>query len=331
MSGGLDSIDPARLARLRERFLDATDVRGKVADYWTDDDDLRAYDAVFAARIGWKWDAVLDELVERGFGGAGDSIVLDWGCGTGIASRRFAQRLGAAKVLLHDRSTRAMAIATERVRDELPGTAVETVVHPRAAAFDVLLISHVLDELGAADEVELLELVARSERVVWVEPGSRGVSRLLGAHRDRLVGSGFSAVAPCPHQGACSVLAHPDDRHWCHFFAQPPIEVFTDGSWARLFRRLGIDLRALPYAFLALTRRAPAGRAPSGDAARLVGRPEVGPKEARVHVCEAAGLSELRAFKGRAAAAWRALKKPNDLRSVKVLRDGDRIVEITRA
>ncbi|MFO1053705.1 MAG: hypothetical protein U1F36_15935 [Planctomycetota bacterium] len=55
-----------RLERLRALFLD--DERGamSLADYWRDDGDLAAYDSVLAERIGWKWDAVLDECAARG-------------------------------------------------------------------------------------------------------------------------------------------------------------------------------------------------------------------------------------------------------------------------
>jgi SAM-dependent methyltransferase len=295
-----------RLARLRARFLDATEIRGPLADYWLDDEDLAAYEAVFAARIGWKWDAVVDELAERGFARADADLVVDWGCGTGIAARRFAARFGAGRIVCHDRSPRAAAFAVARAREALPAIPAEAVGTCAGLRPDLLLISHVLDELDARAEVELLELVERSARVVWVEPGSRALSRLLSAHRDRLRGT-FRIVAPCPHQGPCSVLAAEDRQHWCHFFAKAPAEVFTDGTWVRLGRELGIDLRALPYAFVALARDRAADL--PAAAARLLGRPDVGNKEARAWLCAADGLQAVRVFKGRDRTTHRALKK----------------------
>ena len=63
-----------RLTRLRALFLD--DERGAegLADYWRDDRDLSAYDTVLAERIGWKWDAVLDECASRGLPRRDDAL-----------------------------------------------------------------------------------------------------------------------------------------------------------------------------------------------------------------------------------------------------------------
>ena len=76
-----------------------------MADYWSCDEDLVAYDAVF------------DELEAR-FDAA--ATILDFGCGTGIATRRFLRRAGVtpARVLLHDRSARAMGFAAQRVAEQ---------------------------------------------------------------------------------------------------------------------------------------------------------------------------------------------------------------------
>lgn len=317
--------DLERLRRLRDLFLDATGNPRAVAAYWQSDDDLEAYDRVFAARIGWKWDAALDDAIARGFAPGQELRVVDFGCGTGIASRRFATRFGVGTVQCVDHSARATAFAARRIQDEHPRVTTSCeALRPDDPAPDVLLVSHVLDELSPAAETALLDLAARASHVVWVEPGSRVVSRRLSAHRDHLVAAGgFSVVAPCPHQGPCSAL-RADEGHWCHFFASPPVEVFTDGDWVRLGRELGIDLRALPYASLVLSRTpAPTRRAD----ARVLARPEVSGKEARVFVCDAEGLHHLTAFKSRGSAdAWRTLKKAGSgLRDVRIDRDGSKL------
>ncbi|MBK8980246.1 MAG: methyltransferase domain-containing protein [Planctomycetes bacterium] len=305
----------ARLARLRELFLAASAGESAgVADYWRDAGDLAAYDRYLGARIGWKWDAVLDELAERGAVGPVGTVV-DWGCGTGVAGRRAAARLGAASVTLVDRSPLATAFARDALREEQPALDVAIATDDRALAPDLLLVSHVLDELRPTDEQRLCELIARSRAVLWVEAGTRAVGRRLAALRDRLLDT-FEPVAPCPHAGPCSALRDRGDgrEHWCHFFARPPATVFQDPGWARAGRELGIDLRALPYSFVALRRRG-ATAVMDRPSARLVGRPAIGAKVARFWVCTAAGLAEREVVKPREPALFRALRKaPEELR-----------------
>lgn len=294
-----------RLERLRELFL-AEDRDGEVlADYWRDDEDLAAYDRVLGARIGWKWDAVLAECRDRGFARADGEVVVDYGCGSGIAARRFVAAFGAREVRCHDRSPRAMTYASARIAGECPGTAARPLADLGDVRPDVLLVSHVLGELDAAGTDRLVGLVRRSRRVVLVEPGNRTISRRLGALRERLLPA-HRVVAPCPHAAACPALARRDD--WCHFFAEPPQLVFTDGDWVRAARALGIDSRALPYAFLAL-QAADAGELPATPPDRLLGRPRVRPHSARVQVCEAAGLREVELQKRDDKDLWRRLKK----------------------
>ena len=50
------ALDWKTLDRLREGFLSGSAAKGP---YWKSRDDLAHYDATYAERIGWKWDAVL--------------------------------------------------------------------------------------------------------------------------------------------------------------------------------------------------------------------------------------------------------------------------------
>lgn len=312
MTTGRDDL--ARLTRLRGLFLDDDRSTTPIADYWRDDDDLAAYDAVLAERIGWKWDAALDECAERGWPTNRDAVVLDWGCGSGVASRRFVERFGARAVVLHDRSERAMRFAARRLVESAPEIEVRIERRVDGEAPDVLLVSHVLGELDARGELELRATIERSRAVLIVEPGTHGVARRLAALRDDLR-ERFRIVAPCTHAGHCPSLATSHD--WCHVFAPPPPEVFTDGAWVRLARELGIDLRALPYAFLALLDPS-LPFAPPGDLSdrsRVLGRPSIGPRSARVHVCDAAGLRLAEIAKRDSPALFRTLaKKPHSVR-----------------
>ncbi|MCB9877295.1 MAG: hypothetical protein H6835_06805 [Planctomycetes bacterium] len=316
MSLGDDDLN--RVQRLRERFLDASsDVARQAAlgDYWRDRRDVDAYDRVLGARIGWKWDAALDELIQRGFARADGEVVVDFGCGAGVAARRFVRRFGGGEVLLHDRSPHAMAFAVERLRLDLPGVVARALPTVGALVPDVLLVSHVLSELDEAGIAALRDLAQRSRRVVLVEPGNRPTARRLQLLRDGILQAPGErhVVAPCPHQGACPALA--SEHEWCHLFATPPPEVFTDGFWARCGKQLGIDLRSLPYSFVAIaTGPAPAEVAPRR---RPLGRASVTPHEAHIMTCGADGLGQRVVTKRREAALWRALKKrPEQLRQL---------------
>jgi len=104
-------IDWAALERLRGLFLSGEAAQGA---YWQSATDLASYDLTYGERIGWKWDAVLRELDQRGWqppdaarsgiaSGAAPVrnkklAVLDWGCGSGVAGRRVVNWLGADQV-----------------------------------------------------------------------------------------------------------------------------------------------------------------------------------------------------------------------------------------
>src|SRR5436189_3381245 len=107
----------ASLRKLRERFLDRT---AGERDYWKTADELALYDATFGERIGWKWDAVLAELVARGWQPRSHRV-LDWGCGSGVAGRCvLAQWPHFESLALHDRSPLARRFAVQRTRVEYP-------------------------------------------------------------------------------------------------------------------------------------------------------------------------------------------------------------------
>src|SRR5205823_384060 len=120
---------------------------------------------------------------------------------------------------------------------------------------DLLVLSHVLNELTDEALAGLRRVVLRARAVIWVEVGTFAVSRRLGRIRDELR-SAFGVIAPCTHQLGCPMFTPGSERHWCHFFAPPPVGVFADGNWVKFAQRAGIDLRSLPYSFLAMERKA---------------------------------------------------------------------------
>jgi hypothetical protein len=284
-------LDWSALDRLRGRFLGG---RPSEAPYWESRDDLAGYDLTYGERIGWKWDAVLDELVLRGWSPRGGTL-LDWGCGSGVAGRRVVSRFGGeafAALLAWDHSALATSFTIERSRAEFPALAASAATPAFLGGTEpigLLVVSHVLNELPPSSVLELEALIARSQSVIWVEPGNRETSRRLGKLRDAWSAS-FEVVAPCTRQGACPILQPGNERHWCHHFASPPSAIFADSNWVKFGKRAGVDLRSLPYSFVALDRSKIDHEA---GLSRIIGRPEHFKPYVRMLNCDASGLSEL--------------------------------------
>jgi hypothetical protein len=335
-----DTIDWTALQRLRAEYL-AGSAGGR--DYWRNESDLASYDATFAQRIGWKWDYVLAELSRRGWVPPMGQL-LDWGCGSGIANRAFLDHFTMQSVTglrVWDRVPLAMEFAAKRAREKYPGLAVDVglgglqlagseidtavalgqgragrklvAARPHEGAVApgatrptfTLLISHVLTELNPEQTAALVDLAARAECVLWIEPGTSEVSRRLIGIRERLK-ERFNVIAPCTHAAPCGMLSSENERHWCHHFAAPPREIFTDGNWSRFARLTGIDLRDLPLSFLVLDQRA-APSLPAGSG-RVIGHPRVYKAHALLLGCDATVTRAIAIYLARSSVVGRGRK-----------------------
>jgi len=316
-------LDWASLDRHREQFLEGQPSAGP---YWESASDLGSYDFTFGERIGWKWDAVLGELRGRGWQPRGGAV-LDWGCGSGVAGRRVVAAFGPGafeSLRLWDHSPLAVEFARTAAERAFPGFPVQAATAGFLAGpepIGLLVVSHVLNELPDAALDELGALVDRSAAVLWTEPGSRTTSRALGRLRERWRGA-FRLVAPCTHQQPCPVLQEGHERHWCHFFATPPPLIFADPNWVRFGQRAGIDLRSLPYCFLALDRRP--GEDDPGRS-RVIGRPESFKPYVRVLNCDAQGLAYLEVMKRSDPALFKELTKTKRPLVYRWVREANRV------
>ncbi len=327
-------LDWPALDRLRQKFLSGAAHTGP---YWDSPAAVASYDFTYGERIGWKWDQVLRELRLRGWTpvqphGARPASreVFDWGCGSGIAARRVISFFGAEHfdtLTVWDHSPLACDFAEESARRAFPALRVASATPSLLAAdspIGLLVVSHVLNELPPAALASLRSLIARAEAVLWVEPGTHAVSRQLTALREELRGAGLHVVAPCTHAGACPMAAPENFRHWCHFFAPPPAEIYADSEWVKFGQRAGIDLRSLPYCFLALDRRAPA--AAPADLGRVIGRPEHFKPYARLLNCDATGLAELELPKRADPALFKELERTKAPLVYRWQREGGKIL-----
>lgn len=295
-------LDWSTLHRLRAGFLAGA---AGHRDYWQSPADLAQYDATFAQRIGWKWDFVLNDLQQLGWQPPAGAV-LDWGCGSGVASRALLDHFGQSttrELWLSDRSALAVQFATRRAREKYPELSVQPGLPAHA---DLLVISHVLTELSPAGIEELLQLASQATAVLWVEPGTYEASRQLVSIRERVRGE-FQLVAPCPHQGRCGVLATGCESHWCHQFAPPPEFVFADAFWTNFARTMEIDLRSLPLSYLVLDRRSVTPL--PANAARILGRPEVFKPHVALLGCSRDGLIAGTVSRREDADGYRRLKK----------------------
>lgn len=321
-------LDWPALDRLRQGFLHGGAAAGP---YWQSESALASYDLTYAERIGWKWDHVLAELKLRRWSPTSRTI-FDWGCGSGIASRRVIAAFGAEnfdELLVWDHETIACDFAIAAATQKFPALralqATPSFLHSDAP-IGLLVISHVLNELSPETLATLRALLARAEAVIWVEPGTHAVSRTLTTIRDE-ARAAFTLVAPCTHAEACPALAPERARDWCHHFAAPPSEIFANPDWVKFGQRAGIDLRSLPYSFLVLDRTA---RALEPGWSHIIGRPEHFKPYARLLNCDATGLADLTLPKRADTALFKELDRTKAPLVYRWTRDGDKITAGTR-
>jgi hypothetical protein len=283
-------IDWDLLERLRKRFLEPS-AQG-IRDYWESGHALAQYEATFAQRIRWKWDAVLAELRSIPAWDASQFTHLcDWGCGTGIATRATLHAFSGLRPLprlLFDRSERAMDFASSAITNEFSGALPQRLTQGRLPQGTLLLLSHVLDELPEQARASLRDLLRQAEGIIWVEPGTSSLGRDLPRWRDELMDL-FRPLAPCPHEGPCGLQDLARQGDWCHFFAPAPAEAFTTAFWGTFSRRMGIDLRALPISYLVMTRRSKAVPGRCEPSARVLGRPRFTKGRGSALVCYPSG------------------------------------------
>lgn len=300
----MNTIDWKNLEELRALFLGLRPDRIALADYWNDPRRLESYDRFFAARIGWKWDSVLADLPTAL--PPANYRLIDWGCGTAIAARRFLARFGIAGiegVHVWDRSASARRFAQAKLRDEYSIDAREDL--PESGQNDVLLISHVINELDREGISHLQSRVRGSALTIWVEPGTPEISAMLVAMREELRPH-LRVLAPCPHSGPCGMQSAENDRNWCHFFAKAPAEVFQDPVWARFSKELKIDLRALPVSYCVFQKDG--NGLVQDNSRRLIGRARIYKGMAKGLVCDERGVKEATFLKRTDKMVWKELK-----------------------
>lgn len=306
------------LERLRSEFLNA---KGDVGVYWKSEADLAHYHRFFAARIGWKWDDAIAQAQQAGWRRQSHRI-LDWGCGSGIATLRMLDAIGADgidgidgidEVILWDYSTLTCNFARNAIESAYPNLSVRIAAPETLGSLDdtLCLASHVLNELDIESRSRLTRLFSQANQVFWVEPGSYDSSRLLVEAREALLDR-FSPIAPCVCDQPCPMNTEENARHWCHFFAKTPVEAFTQTDWSRFATIMEIDLRSLPYSFICLDARKIAATRSTEEASRIIGRPRQHKGYTRIFSCDVNGLNDYELQKRDNKSLWKSIKKGKD-------------------
>lgn len=126
---------------------------------------------------------------------------------------------------------------------------VGVVAKPRPGAEEARAVQHAAIVRGW-----LRERLVPSGRIVLVEPALKASARRLQGVRAALLASRHAGampvhvVAPCPHDGACPLLAREDD--WCH----EDLDVDLPPALANIARMAGLRWQGLTYARLVLAR-----------------------------------------------------------------------------
>jgi ribosomal protein RSM22 (predicted rRNA methylase) len=145
-------------------------------------------------------------------------------------------------------------------------------------AADLVVASYMIGELGEVERRALAELMWTKTRdtLLIVEPGtSAGYGRII-ALRQQLIAAGAHVAAPCPHDGACPLIA-PD---WCHFTQRLP-----RSQAHRQLKSAELPYEDEKFAYVALTR-SPAALRP----ARVLTQPVVTKVEVTAKLCTGRGL-----------------------------------------
>jgi ribosomal protein RSM22 (predicted rRNA methylase) len=226
-----------------------------------------------------------------GPGGAGWAATETWGV---IAT---ATLLDASRPLLDmagklaAEGPPALRGATQ-VRADLTGP---TEAWPQA---DLVIASYALAEIPAAKLAPTVDALwaACDGVLVLVEPGSpAGYERILAA-RAQLIARGATTLAPCPHDGACPLLA-PD---WCHFTQRLP-----RSRDHKLAKEAVVPFEDEKFAYVALARP---GIAVTPRTPRILAQPRTAKPGIDLKLCTEQGL-EARFVGRRDKATYAAIRR----------------------
>jgi ribosomal protein RSM22 (predicted rRNA methylase) len=274
----------ARAAALSELYR----AGGRSADAIRGSADALAYalarmPATYAATA-----AALAELATA-LPGFSPATLLDVGAGPGTATWAAMATFDApAAIYLIDDSPQLRALAL-RLLDGSESPALREAIYREgeltdelrdAPAADLVIASYVLGELppDALSSVADALWGVTARVLVVIEPGAPAGFARVRDLRSRLIANGAHVAAPCPHDGACPIVA-PD---WCHFSQR-----LARTRDHRQVKGATLSYEDEKFAYVALTREA----VRPGDA-RVLAHPRITKGEASAKLCTSEGITQ---------------------------------------
>jgi ribosomal protein RSM22 (predicted rRNA methylase) len=148
----------------------------------------------------------------------------------------------------------------------------------KAEPADLVVASYVIGEMSETERTSLAAQIWEKTRdtLLVVEPGTpAGYARIIALRR-QLIAAGAHVAAPCPHDGACPLVA-PD---WCHFAQR-----LQRSRAHKQVKGAEVPFEDEKFAYVALTR-APVAQRPS----RVLAQPVVGKVEVTAKLCRPNGV-----------------------------------------
>ena len=216
--------------------------------------------------------------------------LTDLGAGPGTVLWPAVSRWpGIRRVTLVDRDPELLQLGVRLWRHDGAGSgpAVDVRTGDLAAgdapAADVVVLSYAIGELAETRAAQAIEraLALASGALVVIEPGTPPGFARIRAARDRLIASGATIAAPCPHEAACPMAG----GDWCHF------AVRLERSRAhRQSKHAALGWEDEKFAYVVAVRDASLLRARAGG--RILRRPHKGTGHVRLALCAPGGLTD---------------------------------------
>ena len=231
--------------------------------------------------------------------------MLDLGAGPGTATWAATESLASLQSLtLVERDASMVALGRDlmqqsqrSVRRDAKWVQTDLAKELNGEGADLVMISYVLGELpgGVAEKVVERAWAMTNQLLVIVEPGTRVGFQQVERIRAKMIASGATIAAPCPHHEPCPMAAAGD---WCHFSQR----VDRTAEHRRMKQgELGYEDEKFSYvAFTKMKAKRPE--------ARIVRHPLYRPKQVQLTLCTAEGLKQTTVTKSQGD-RYRAAKK----------------------